>query len=361
MRILHIEGGKNLYGGAYQVLQLVKLLADRATNILACPKGSAIESEAAKVGAVVTPISLNGEGSFGAYFELRHLIGDLKPDIVHVHSRRGADLWGVLAAARSHVPLVITRRVDNREPRLLASLRYTPAIRVVGISEAICEVLNSEGVPSSKLRAIRSGIDTDEYKPVEGKAYLGEQFGIRPDESVVVMAAQFIKRKGHATLISAIPNILARRPNTRFLLPGKGALLETIRRAAAPFGDRVLIPGFRSDFNRILPECDILAHPAEMEGLGVVILQASACGVPVVTTRAGGIPEVVRNGRNGFLISPNNPDLLASRINSLLADDTLREGMRRYARDYAIHELSIKVMADANFALYKEILEEMSR
>jgi glycosyltransferase involved in cell wall biosynthesis len=358
VRILHIEGGKHLYGGAYQVLQLVRLLRDRCTNILACPKGSAIEAEATKANVIVVPIPLNGEGSFPAYFALRDAISDLKPDIVHVHSRRGADLWGVLAASRSHTPLVITRRVDNPEPRWLARFRYKPAARVVGISEKICEVLHSEGVPCEKLVSIRSGVDTDVFQPHAGKAYLTEQFGIGANEKVVVMAAQFIRRKGHATLLEAVPAILAGHADVRFLLLGQGSLLEEIRMLAKPFGERVLCPGFRDDFEKILPECDIIAHPAEMEGLGVVLLQAAACGIPAVATRAGGIPEVVRDGRNGFLIDVNDARLLALRVNSLLDDETLRVSMSRYAREFAVNELSVRIMADANFAMYNEILNE---
>jgi glycosyltransferase involved in cell wall biosynthesis len=333
-------------------------LKDRCTNILVCPKGSAIEAEATKAGAIVVPISLNGEGSLPAYFAIRQTIRDLQPDIVHVHSRRGADLWGVLAAARSRTPLVISRRVDNPEPRWLARLRYTPAARVVGISGKICEVLNAEGVPEEKLVSIRSGVDTDVFHPVEGKKHLHEAFGMPADSKVVVMAAQFIKRKGHATLMDAVPAILQEHPETYFLLLGQGPLWDEMKERAAHFNGRVLCPGFRSDMETLLPECDILVHPAEMEGLGVVILQAAACGVPAVAARAGGIPEVVRDGRSGFLIDPGDSKRLALKVNSLLADETLRRNMSLYARDFAVNELSIKTMADANFALYTEILDE---
>jgi len=305
----------------------------------------------------VETIPLRGEASVGAYFALCRIIRRRRPDIVHVHSRRGADLWGVLAAKATGTPLVITRRVDNPEPRWLARLRYGPACRVVGISKKICEVLQSEGVPAAKLQCIRSGVDTSAYAPRPWSGYLARQFGIAPEEKTVVMAAQFIARKGHATLLGSVPAVLEKHPRTRFLILGKGSLLEDVRAKAAAFGERVLVPGFREDFADILPECDILAHPAEMEGLGVVILQAAACGVPVVSTRAGGIPEVVVDGRSGLLIRPDDPAALADRINSLLADDGLRKEMSLFARDFALRELSIQAMADGNHAMYEDILK----
>jgi glycosyltransferase involved in cell wall biosynthesis len=356
MKVLHIEGGKNLYGGAYQVFNLLKLLKGHGEHTLACPDGSAIAIEGLKAGLDVMPIPLRGEASLSAYFALREIIRDKKPDIVHVHSRRGADLWGPLAAKFSGTPLIITRRVDNPEPRLLAKLRYGMATRVVGISQKICEVLQGEGVPESKLRCIRSGVDTHTYFPSASRGYLTEQFGIAPQEKVVVMAAQFIPRKGHATLLDAIPEILAATSHTRFLLLGKGPLLETVQARAESFGNHVLVPGFRTDFDRILPECSLLVHPAEMEGLGVVLLQAAACGVPVVASRAGGIPEAVKDGISGRLVPPGDAAALAREVIELLNNDALRNTMSGEARRFAVEELSVETTARANLALYEEIL-----
>ena len=356
MKILHVEGGKHVYGGAYQVLQLLRLLKGRGEHLLACPENSDVAAEALKAGLDVLPIPLRGEASVGAYFALREILREKSPDIVHVHSRRGADLWGVLAAKRAKVKLVITRRVDNPEPRWLARLRYAPATRVVGISEKICAVLASEGIPEAKLRCIRSGVDTAAYAPNPDRSLLRREFGIGDGEKVVVMAAQFIPRKGHATLLAAVPEVLAAHPNTRFLLLGQGALLEEVREKAKPFGDRVLVPGFRRDFSAILPACDLLVHPAEMEGLGVVILQAASCGVPVVASRAGGIPEVVRDGRSGFLVESGDAHLFALRMNSILGDENLAKGLSAYARDFAVNELSIDAMAEANHRMYEELI-----
>jgi glycosyltransferase involved in cell wall biosynthesis len=358
MRVLHIEGGKHLYGGAYQVLHLLRLLKGRGEHILACPIGSAIAAEAQKAGIDVIPIPLNGEGSVKACFAIRRIIRERQPDIVHVHSRRGADLWGVLAAKLSHVSLVITRRVDNPELPIVARFRYGPAVRVVGISKKICEVLEFEGVTHDKLRCIRSGVDTSAYAPHEGHAYLKEQFDIAHNEHVVAMAAQFIERKGHATLLAAVPAILMEHPRTRFLIVGQGPLLDDIRAQAAQFAGRVIVPGFRADFAQILPECDVLVHPAQKEGLGVVILQAAACGVPVVASRAGGIPEVVSDGKSGYLVEPHDIDGFAQQVNALLGNKELCKEMGRFARNYAMRELSIDATAAANYELYKEISAE---
>lgn len=358
-RILHVEAGRHMYGGAYQVLALLRNTRHEADHLLACAHGSAIGQMARKDGLQVREIGLTGDAGAGAWFALRRAIRDFRPDIVHVHSRRGADVWGVLAAIGKHVPLIITRRVDNHEPRWLAHLRYGKAARIVGISEKICEVLESEGVPRERLRCIRSGVDTDAFRPGGVRGYLADQFGIAADESVVVMAAQFIPRKGHATLLAALPEVLAHHPRTRFLLLGTGPLHEQVKTAAAPFGDRVLVPGFRDDFTRLLPACDVLAHPAEMEGLGVVLLQAAACGIPVVAGRAGGIPEIVRDGETGFLVTPGDAEALAGYLCQLLGDAALRRRMGAAARAFAECELSISATTEANMRLYDEVVRDL--
>ncbi len=357
MKVLHIEGGTHVYGGPYQVIHLLRTLGCRGAHFLACPEKSEVAAEAARQGLDVLPIPFRGDAGIGTYFSLRRLIREKKPDLVHVHSRRGADLWGVLAAWRAHVPLVITRRVDNPEARWLAALRYRPATKVVGISEKICRVLASEGVPQEKLVCIRDGVDTTTFAPSTDRTILEREFGIATDEKTVLMAAQFIRRKGHATLLAAIPEILTACPRTRFLLAGKGPLFDEIHEKAAAFGDRVLLPGFRADMARIMPACDLLVHPAEMEGLGVVILQAGACGIPVVASKAGGIPEVVRDGESGFLFDPGDVHALARLTISLLSDSSRASAMGRFARGLVAGELSIEAMSDANYRLYEDILQ----
>lgn len=364
IRVLHIEGGKNLYGGPYQVLSLMRLLrkSSDVQNLLACPHGSAIAIAAEEHQLPVHTIPLRGDGSVGAYFALRRIIDSWKPDIVHVHSRRGADVWGVLAAARSKRRLIVTRRVDNPEPKVLVKFRYAAADIVVGISEEICRVMRAGGVSTHKIRCIRSGVDTQEWRPdAQARRWIEEQFGVQTDEKLVVMAAQFIPRKGHEMLLRAIPAVVKAQPRTRFLLLGKGPLLEKVREEAKPFGERVLVPGFRDDFNRILPGCDVLAHPAQMEGLGVVILQAAACAVPVVAGRAGGIPEVVRDGETGYLVDPLSPEQIAQKLVRLLTDADLRNRIGMEARRLAEKELSTEAMAEGNLALYRELMKGEGR
>ena len=360
MKVLHVEAGMHLYGGALQVCFLMRGLRERGVaNVLACPQGSAIAQEAAALAHVVT-LPMGGDLDAGVLRRLRRLIRQERPDVVHLHSRRGIDVWGALAARLEGVPVVLSRRVDNPESRAWVALKYRLYDHVVAISDGIRQVLLQEGLTAAKLSCVPSAVDVERYHPTrEHLPWFRQTFGIATDELTVGMIAQFIERKGHDVLLRALPAVLGAHPRTKVLLFGQGPRLEDLRQrvqSTPALAARVLLPGFRSDLDRILPCLDVVAHPAFMEGLGVSLLQAAACGVPLVATRAGGIPEIVQSGLNGNLVDPGDHEALAAALNHLLGDADLRERQGRAARQWVVERFSVDAMVAGNLAVYHQVL-----
>ena len=124
--------------------------------------------------------------------------------------------------------------------------------------------------------------------------------------------------------------------------------------ADALLSRHVVLPGFRKDLDRILPCLDVLAHPAFMEGLGVSLLQAAACGVPLLGGRAGGIPEIVQPGLNGALIEPGDTAALAQELNRLLASADLRQRFGQAGRRWVEERFSVEAMVAGNLAVYEQ-------
>jgi glycosyltransferase involved in cell wall biosynthesis len=114
--------------------------------------------------------------------------------------------------------------------------------------------------------------------------------------------------------------------------------------------------GFRHDLASWIGGLDMLVHPAEMEGLGVSLLQAAAAGVPVITSRAGGLPEAVQDGVTGILCPPGDVDALAAAIDRLAGDPALRRQYGEAGRQRILAEFSIGRMVDGNLALYHQVL-----
>lgn len=358
MKILHVEAGKHLYGGARQVLYIVEGLAARGVdNLLACPAGSEM-SRQQPAGARVLPMKMGGDGDIGLAFRLARLIRAEQPDLVHLHSRRGADTWGGLAARLAGVPCVLSRRVDNPESRWAVALKYRLYDHVITISEGIRQVLLSEGLAPQKVSCVRSAVDATPYLPPVDRAAFRAEFGLPPDALVAGVVAQLIPRKGHRYLLSALPGLLERHPNLQVLIFGQGPLEAELRAEVESrhLAAAVCFTGFRHDLPRWLGGLDMLIHPADMEGLGVSLLQASAAGVPIVTSRAGGLPEAVQDGVTGILCPPGDVAALAAAIDRLAGDAALRARFGAAGRARILAEFSIDAMVDGNLAIYRQVL-----
>lgn len=357
MHILHLETGRFLYGGALQVFYLIKGLADKnCRNSLVCAKGSEI-GKVAKPYAPVWEIPMAGEMDPRFPFRLDRIIKRVKPDIIHVHSRRGADVWGGILACRADIRRVVTRRVDNPEPRWAAQMKYGLYDRIVTISEGIRRVLLSQGIQASKIICIPSAVDPRQYEAPCDAAYFYEEFDLSPNEKAVGVIAQLIERKGHRYLIEAIPDILRSCPEARFLFFGQGPLKQALQGVCHKLGvaEAVHFCGFRKDLQQLLPHLCLVVHPAMMEGLGVALLEACAAAVPIVATRVGGIPEIVFDGQNGRVVETGNKSALSDAVIDLIRDPVKSRLMGSEGKSMVMSKFSVEAMVMGYFDLYHRL------
>ena len=357
MRIVHVETGNNLYGGAYQVVQLLNGLDNNQyENILFCPSGSKIATMV-KQPTEVYEVPILGEFDPRFFIYLQHALRRYHPDILHAHSRRGADLWCAFASGTRLRGKVLTRRVDNPEKEWVVRAKYQHYDRIIAISDAISRVLRKEGVPEAKISVVRSAVDFKEYQEPPNRDWFRSEFGFSDSHVVIGVIAQFISRKGHYFLIEAIPKIIKNLPQSRFLFFGRGPLKEQLIEQCLKKGvqDYVNFAGFRNDISRILPRLDLVVHPALMEGLGVSLIQAAAAGVPVVATKVGGIPEIVRDGFNGLLVEPGSTEAIASSVIELLNDRITAKRLGDNGKKLVIDEFSIDSMVRGNINIYRQL------
>lgn len=359
MKVLHVETGMQIYGGARQVLYLLEGLQARGVdNLLVTPRGAAIAEAARALGVPVRELPMRGDLDIAFVWRLRQLLRQAQPDLLHLHSRRGADLWGGLAGRWAGVPVVLSRRVDNPEPRWWVACKYRLYSRVVTISQGIAEVLKREGVPVEQISVVPSAVDTRRFHP--GATALPAELGLALPQGapVAAMVAQFIARKGHELLLEALERLPEHCARLQVLLFGQGPLREQIAQQISERGlqQRVHLLGFHPALERILPAVDFLIHPALMEGLGVSLLEAGAAGTPAIASRAGGMPEMVIDGETGLLIEPGDVDGLAVAITRLTESNNLRQRLGRRAREWVEERFSLTAMIDGNFKVYQEIM-----
>ena len=379
MRIAHIESGRHLYGGAKQVLHLIGGLGKEGVdNVLICPRGAAIAAEARTLCPVVE-LPLRGDLDVGAPARLRAALASIAPDIVHVHSRRGADLFGGLASIGAPWRAVLTRRVDALEWPPWARVKYAPYDVLIAISSAIeHELVEHVGLPRARVRLVPSGVPlaaappdgsrsprpseaacgggTDPARGPERQA-LRASLALPHDARIAGVVAQLIPRKGHRVLLRALADVLARQPRWHVVLLGRGPLERSIRReiAASGLASRVHLAGFRPDAPRWLPALDLLLHPALKEGLGLAVLEAMSVGVPVAASAAGGLVDIVDDGVSGVLVPPGDARAWAEAADRLMRDGELRARLGAAGRRRVRDAFGVERMVLGNLAVYREV------
>lgn len=361
MKIVHVETGRRFYGGAQQVIWLMQGLRSRGVdNVLVCTKHAAIESIARELGIRVLALPCSGDLDIGFVWRLRRVLINERPDIVHCHSRRGADFLGGQAASMAGIPALLSRRVDNSESALVSSLRFRRFARIIAISENIASILKNAGVQEQRLVVIRSAVDVDQMSPSSDRSALAGEFGIRERDIAIAVVAQLIPRKGHRFLFEALSKLSAHAASLRLVVFGSGIIEDELKRLVGALGlqDKVQFAGFRSDLDDYLANFDMLVHPALREGLGVAMLKAAAAGLPVIAFDVAGAREAVRNEETGLLVPVEDSDGLADAISRLAGNAELRNRFGKSGRERMRTEFSIETMVGKHLQIYEAVLNE---
>jgi glycosyltransferase involved in cell wall biosynthesis len=367
MKVVHVELGRFMYGGAQQVRYLLDGLAERGgENVLICEKSSEIVQLYQNPRVRVRPVSLSilDETDIFACWQIARIVREEKPDLVHVHSRRGnfpAVVGGRLAGAKC----LMSHRIDSPLPCSFdIRCKFPLYKRIIAISDGIAEALHNIGVPEIRngdefIVVVKSAVDAERFRPKPDRAWFDKEFSLSGKGIIIGVNASLIPRKGHRVLLDAMPAVLKKHPDVQVLFFGKGRMEAELRKAIADngLGRNVHLAGYRGDVERILPNFDLLVHPALREGLGVAILEAAACGLPVVASRAGGIPEVVHDGINGLLCDPGDSDAFAAAINRLLDNPGQMRAFGAASREMVVKDFSIARMVEGNWRVYEQILD----
>ena len=215
-----------------------------------------------------------------------------------------------------------------------------------------------EDLPNSEAMggSFEDGLFVFGGKPVE----VGRVPADADDEVLVGAVGRLAEPKALHILIEAVSYLVKRMPRARLVLVGDGPLRSELEKQAADIGvsDRVLFAGMRMDIPAVLAAIDVFAMSSKREGLPVVLLEAMAGGRPIVTTRVGGIPEVVRDHKEALLVQPNDPAALADAINEVISNPELAAQLGRRARERATAEYSLAATARALEQVYADLLKK---
>jgi glycosyltransferase involved in cell wall biosynthesis len=308
-------------------------------------------------GVMVTPVILRQAGSLGeatraeglpfvflgrhpadprTLFDFLQIIRRDRIQVLHLQGF-GATFFGRVAARLRGLPVVVHVHADHHYepkayPRFVQLLDHALAggtQHVLAISRAVARfAVASQGFRPEQVEVLHNPVDLRRFRPVDAAARRAfrEALAIEWDAPVVICVARFDPVKGVDLLIEAWREIASAIPQAVLLLAGDGPLRETLAQRIRSNGidTSVRFLGYRSDVEAVLPAADLCVVPSRSEGFSLAALEAMATGLPVVATRVGGLPEVVRDGETGVLVEADNPPALAKAVIRLLADPTLR-------------------------------------
>jgi glycosyltransferase involved in cell wall biosynthesis len=357
---LHIDTARTWRGGQNQVLVTVmglRALGHR-TMLVANPNG--VLRQRAKEGLDLLPLAPRTEMDLNAAWRLSRVMKQLKPDVLHAHDPHGVAMAALALSMSTELakpPLVASRRVDfHLRGNSLSRWKYRQVDCFICASATIRQMLIADGVPEVRAVVVHEGIDL-EHVDAAPPASIHEDLRLPHGAPIVGNVAALVPHKGQRHLIEAATQVLPQVPDARFVIAGEGELRPALERQIKEhrLEKHVLLAGFRPDVLSLHKAFDIFVMSSITEGLGTSLLDAMACGKPIVATRAGGIPEVVVDGETGILVAPRDDRALASAIVTLLRDESLRHRMGEAGRARVRTHFSAERMVQDTLRVYHRV------
>ncbi len=260
-----------------------------------------------------------------------------------------ADLLGPLAAKLYGIPVISCRRdtgFSKRRVHIRAQRWINHLIDgMISVSHAVAEAVNHlEGFPLERNQVIWNGEDLDSFSP--GSSTLRQELGL--DENIVVISTVSLLSpvKDHITQFAAMSEILKRDHHCCLLVVGDGPLRQRLRKEAFSLGQAIRFLGHRVDIPNILRASDIYLQTSTTEGFSNSIVQAMACGLPLVVTQVDGNVELVA-AKCGFLVPVRAPSRVAEALSQLVENQEMRKQMGECSRERALSLLPFSKMVDA--------------
>jgi len=353
------------HGGEEQAALLARGLRQRGhrATILARRDGQFAERMAAEGFEV---LRFRGSGrSPVALWQTRAMLRRVRPDVLHCN-----DPHAISGAGLASVGLGIGARVAMRHVcfPIRSVFRYRAFCdRVICVSHAVAEECRRSGIPPRMIRVVHGGIDPEPWQHGD-RARARTGLALDDRQVILLTVAQLVECKGHACLLEAVAFVARIRPEIQMVLAGDGPLRTALEARARELGidSRVRFLGHRRDVAELLAAADLCILPSLSEALGITLAEAMLAGCAVVTTTAGGIPDLTGDNDPqrqpvAWTVPPGDAQALAGAILQALDQPALRKDRIERARRRVLEWFTADRMVEATLSVYREILEVRGR
>ena len=299
---------------------------------------------------------------------LSRICRERKIDLIHAHDAASQYAATVARFFRPRMKLVMTfhRTLGFESARHRDKLRnafcgfFSQAI-VTASTERKHHFLSENAVPQRKLTVIPFGVDLERFRPdPSARREVRAALGVRDQTLLIGAIGHFGPEKGIDQAVRAFQTLSARNPETDAALVVLGDGTPEQREAVAKLvrqnpSARVILAGFQEDVWRWLPALDVFLHTPRMEAFGLALIEAMACGLPVVATRVGSLPEIVREAQTGLVVEAGSVEAIAAGLSRVVRDEELRHQLASHARQVAQREYSSDLCARRYVTLYERV------
>lgn len=354
MRIVHVLHSHGYGGAESHALLMMRLQRDAGHEVCyAGPMDSWLGRECEKASIACEHIPMHGLFDLWSHWKLRSLLKRFRADIVHGHLIRGA-MYAGRAGHRHHAPVAICTAHATT-----ARTHMRRCAHIIAVSGAVRDGLLAAGYAERDVSLVYNGVPEGPEPPSpEQRAALRAELGIPNDAFAVAHVGRFVRDKGQDLLVQAMRTVpagvhlyLIGDPATEF-----GREVQALLTAEPALAERMHCLGFRPDVQRLLPAFDAFALASRREALSIAVIEAFAARVPVVATRVGGVPEIVRHEDTGLLVPTEDAAALAQGITRLNADADLRERLITNGERLYQEQLTARSMLERTLALYRRCL-----
>lgn len=368
-KILHIVEDLKI-GGLEKVLASIVLSLDKTkydVQVWCLARGGDTAQALIDQGI---PLKILNLESYYNPFNIIHLGMAMKGErfqIIHAHGYF-AGTFGRLAAILARVPAIVVHvhstyyHYSKRNLLIEKFLSYFTD-RIICVSQAVERFVTvNERIRKEKTCLIYNAVEPpDHLMNDQQRSEMTASLGFDAEAIIIAVVASLTANKGHGVLMSAFQQVFSTHPSSRLLIVGDGPLREQLETEAQrqKMDGAIVFTGIRNDVFELLQASDIFVLPSIVrEGLSLALIEAMSANLPVVGTAVGGIPEVIEDGENGFLVSPGSSAQLAGALKKLVNDQALRTGMGRRGRQIYEKRFTVPTMIKQIETLYDQLLAE---
>jgi glycosyltransferase involved in cell wall biosynthesis len=361
MKILHVSTEATWRGGEKQLFLLhSQLISEGIESKLISKRGSVLSDYCRKHHLPYEDITINSAYDLLAAERIKRIASQQGFDLLHIHTSKGHTLATLATIMGLSIPIVLSRRVDFPvKNNLFSHFKYNlkSIKKIICVSDEIKRITSPSIKDQSRLCTVHSGVDIRKFENIKTENFLRKRYGITQNTKLIGNTSALADHKDYYTFIDTATRVHDTIPDTHFFIIGDGPLRASLEAYSKAVGAEhfITFTGFLEDVEKALFSLDLFLFTSKTEGLGTSVLDAMAAGVPIVSTRAGGIPEMIEHSKNGLLCPVADSECLAKSVIEVLKKPSLQKQLTDAATE-VLKDFSYQNTARNTIRIYQEIL-----